>query len=182
MVSNKTFKKHMFFGQEGLEDLWKVYHATGMKKAHQDYSLHHVEKRVLKKEQIEAECFKNMLDHYHSIGYAHLSSYFLLYPKYSWTRPHHDDIGHHTQTCITLLEEKDLEGGETLVWDTHYDLPTPEDSYVVKTGSVHRKNEIVCTPTLEPGESLSYGDNVKHGVAQVRAGHRIVLVSWFRRK
>lgn len=179
---NKTFRKHNFLTAGEIQELWQIYHNSEVRYAHQDYSLHHVERRDVRKEHLTSAPLAKICQHYHNLNFAHLSSYFLKYSEYSWTRPHHDDLGFKTQTCITLLEEKDLEGGETLVWDTHYDLPTPEGHYVKRSGSSHRKNEIVCTPKLEPGQSLSYSDNVKHGVAQVRAGHRIVLVSWFRQK
>lgn len=179
---NKTFRKNNFFTGGDIQELWQIYHKSKVLHAHQDYSLHHVERRNVLKKDLKRDAFQPMLKHYSNLKYAHMSSYFLKYSKWSWCRPHHDDIGFKTQTCITLLEEKDLEGGETLVWDKHFDLPTPEGHYVKRSGSCHRKNEIVCTPTLETGESLCYGENIKHGVAQVREGHRIVLVTWFRRK
>lgn len=179
---NKNFAIRKILSDEDMPVLWEVYHDSLHEFAQQDYSLHHVWKAHINSKHFKASPFQALDDHYARIGYEPQAKYFLKYIEYSWTRPHHDNIGTPTKTAITLMEEKDLEGGETLVWDKHYDLPTPEGAYVKRTGSVHRKDEIICTPQLKPGESLLYDDNIRHGVAQVRAGHRIVLVTWYRRK
>ena len=180
MGLNKTFLVRKIVSDENFKSLREHYDNTPCEYAHQDYSLHHVEKTTLHSRNLIA--LKELDEYYDRLGYKHKSSYFLRYVQYSWTRPHHDNIGTPTKTAITLIEEKDLEGGETLVWDKHYDLPAPKGSYVKKTGSIHRKNEIPCTPRLQPGESLLYDDNIQHAVAQVRSGHRIVLVSWYSRE
>ena len=179
---NKNFAIKKILSDEDMKSLWEVYHDSVHEFAHQDYSLHHVWKAQVNSKHMKESPFRTLDAYYAKMGYNPFAKYFLKYVEWSWARPHHDNIGTPTKTAITLLEEQDLEGGETLVWDKHYDLPKPEGAYVKRGGSIHRQDEIVCTPRLQPGESLLYDDNIRHGVAQVRGGHRIVLVTWYRRK
>jgi len=175
-----NFYKKKLLSKEEFQSARDLYEQTPIRYAHQDYSLFGVEKRTVRIENKDNPALKAidsyMKDRY---GYKNETHYFLKYVPYSWTRVHTDNIGKVTKTVITLLEEKDLIGGETLVWDKHFDLPTPKGSYVTRTGSVHRKSEVPCTPKLIPSESLLYGSGTRHGVSLVEQGHRIVLVSWY---
>lgn len=177
----KNFYKRNILNEEQYQSVWDLYNSLPVRYAYQDYSLFNVEKRnVDSKSKVEngatVAIDKYMKDRYKFENQTH---YFLKYVPYSWTRIHTDNVRRVTKTVITLIEEKDLVGGETLVWDKHYDLPVPKDHYVQRTGSVHRKSEVPCTPKLNPGQSLVYDNATRHGVSQVEQGHRIVLVSWY---
>jgi len=181
MKYHKFYKRNILT-KEQLQSAWDLYHEIPIKYAHQDYSLFNVEKRNANSSQKKTNPALISIDKYMKdrYGYDNQSHYFLKYVPYSWTRVHTDNINTVTKTVITLLEESnDLIGGETLVWDKHYDLPTPKGSYVQRTGSVHRKQEVPCTPKLNSGESLVYDNGTRHGVSLVERGHRIVLVSWY---
>lgn len=177
----KNFYKRKILNKEQYQSCLDLYNSLPVRYAQQDYSLFYVEKlNVDSKSKVENSATvaidKYMKDRY---GYTNQTHYFLKYVPYSWTRVHTDNVNRVTKTVITLVEEKDLIGGETLVWDKHYDLPEIKGSYIQRTGSVHRKSEIPCTPKLQPGESLVYDNATRHGVSQVEQGHRIVLVSWY---
>jgi predicted 2-oxoglutarate/Fe(II)-dependent dioxygenase YbiX len=177
----KNFYKRKILNAEQLQSAWDLYNNLPVNYAQQDYSLFYVEKLNVDSKNKKENAATVSIDRYMKdrYGYTNQTHYFLKYVPYSWTRVHTDNVSRVTKTVITLIEEKDLIGGETLVWDKHYDLPAIEGSYIQRTGSVHRKSEIPCTPKLKPGESLIYDNATRHGVSQVEQGHRIVLVSWY---
>jgi hypothetical protein len=175
-----NFYKKRILSNARVKTAWDLYKETPMEFAHQDYSLFNVEKSIVRSNNYDNPAIVALNDYMlKNYGFRPQSHYFLKYIPYSWARVHTDNIHSVSKTIITLLEEKDLVGGDTLVWDKHYDLPCPKDAYVKRTGSVHRKSEMPCTPKLKPGQSLVYDSATRHGVTQVEEGHRIVLVSWY---
>lgn len=158
-----------------------LYKKTPSRHMYQDYSLFNVEKSNIRP-GYTAHCLK-ALDKYMKDRYGVIpdTHYFLKYPQWSWTRVHTDNIGTSTKTIITFLEQSvDLLGGETLIYDKHYDLPVPKGQIVQRSGSVHRMAEVPFTPKVKDGESLIYDSNTRHGVTMIQRGYRIVLVSWYK--
>ena len=71
-----------FYDETTLQDLWKLYHATEVQYAHQDHSLHHVERRNVHTREHPNPIFSKMVEHYANIGYHPSAMYFLKYSKY----------------------------------------------------------------------------------------------------
>lgn len=177
-----TFYEKKLLTEEDIQDCWKLYHELPERWCYQDHSLFNVDKRNLRSVHNKLPFLKKLNSYIESrYGLVHDSSYFLKYVKWSFTRVHVDNIGLPTKTIITFLEQsEDLEGGETIVYDKHFDLPVPPGHQVNRTGSIHRANEVPCTPKITDGNCLVYDSTTKHGVSMLTKGHRIVLVSWYK--
>ena len=148
---------------------------------HQDYALFDVEKsRPHTDQMLLCEGIQTLNFEMAEEGMKQHSHYFLKYVPYSFARVHQDNKRVVTKTIITFLETSDdLVGGDTLIYDRHYDLPTPNNSVVRQSGSSHRHDIVPVILPVKSGDSLIYNYNISHGVSQVLQGHRIVLVSWY---
>lgn len=93
-----------------------------------------------------------------SKGYFVLNAYYLQYGPGAWTQVHSDKPGI-ALTCVTLLDDKGLEGGETLFCTS---------------------NGMVEVMPLRVGESIFYTNDELHGVAKVKKGFRRVIICWLQ--
>lgn len=114
-----------------------------------------------------------------------IGSYFLKYRKGSFTRMHHDN--NTDLTIVTLLDEKDLVGGYSLVAETYEHRIRPAEQYCARNGGEkdhppYGQQIVLDVLPVKVGESLVYGPDLKHGVSKVYEGERLVLVSWFTDK
>lgn len=103
------------------------------------------------------------------------SSYFLRYVEGSWTRAHRDPTHEMDTTVVTMLVSEDLVGGESLVFEQTHRVQRFTDR------EIDTYDKPVVIPNFEEGESLMYTTEVKHAVAKVHSGHRVVHIVWLRR-
>ena len=176
-----NFKELRVINDSDLKQLKNLYRSIETEHCHEDYNLHFVEKKSVgngnQNHPIIKKINQYMIDNEGLGPHVH---YFLRYNPWSWTRMHQDNKGTVTKTLITFIETSDdLVGGDTIVYDRHYDLPPPEGHTVKRTRSIHKENVVPVVANHKAGASVLYSWNVSHGVSMVRRGHRIVLVSWF---
>jgi len=89
-----------------------------------------------------------------------LTHYFVKYFASSFSSLHRDSQTF-KNTLVTVLEQNNLKGGDTLS---------------VKMFKKEYPKPIVLRP--EVGDTVSYNPNELHGVSEVQEGSRLVLVSW----
>jgi len=156
---------------------------------HQDYNLFHCERRnVGRKEWEISSIFMNHLEFAKKTtkdpSVRLVTAYFVKYIEGGFARLHHDNGTF--RTIVTLVETKDLVGGETVFMDRYKRRPRPK-THLAKRHEREKDNppygkEIVPkVARINDGESVIYGPDVKHGVTEVESGHRIVLVTWYSR-
>ena len=176
-----TYKKEQLIEDGDLDELKSLLESGETRLAHQDYNLFNVEKTYIGVEHWKCRALQNI--HKAAPDMQVVGHYFVKYSEGSFCRLHTDNSEIITKTIITFISSENLVGGDTLVFDkyrqksrpvTHYakrvedQAPVGEDIIPV---SIHAKN----------GESLIYDPVVLHGVTQVHAGERIVLVSWYKK-
>ena len=164
------------------EDIDSMLHYVSTNKPtyyHQCYNLHDVDKWEggINKETIPA--LNRIEDLCPDLKiYSH---YFLKYGKDSFTKAHTDNDNIISKTIITLLESKNLIGGETIVFTTYVEKPRPHNAER-KGDAQYGKRIIPQVVSMFDGDSIIYDGKLTHMVSQVKQGHRIVLVSWFQNK
>lgn len=175
-----SFRIEKIFTDEEIAEIVLLFHATQAELAHQDYNLFDVDKRhPPKTSQIPV---LRTMDRF--IDLSPISHYFVMYQEESFTAIHTDHDGFVKMTAVTLLEEKDLVGGETLVFNRYQKKSRPSSKYAKRgkgRAPVGEAN-IPVIARLKVGETIIYDASVKHGVAQVESGQRLVLVSWYKEK
>lgn len=148
----------------------------------QMYNIFHLDRADIP--QHDTSGFTNALMKYskHDTG---VGSYFLRYKEGSFTRLHHDN--NTDLTIVTLLDDKDLVGGHSIVMAMYDARSRPADQTCARSEGEEKRppygREII--PDILPvkvGESLVYGPDLKHGVSKVYGGERLVLVSWYNNK
>lgn len=103
------------------------------------------------------EKYNNILEKLEDVsGHKATRHYMLNYIKGSFCRMHYDATEYNTY--VTLLEEKDLEGGEVLTGD---------------------EKRCIDVRHVDVGQTMIYDKGLQHGVAQVRKGNRKVFIVWF---
>ena len=186
---NPFYKKASIITARERHELLDTYNKLEGKYAFQDYNLFDVTKKHFEKGTVQDHSAIKTLERFANShegvngSYAH---YFLNYGRDAFTKAHSDDDAAIGLTIVTLLETTDnLIGGETTVL-----LPyTKEDKD--GTGYIKRQsNNPEVAPTgdriiprvvqMREGESIVYDRSLMHSVTQVEAGHRVVLVSWFK--
>lgn len=143
----------------------------------QYFNLFHVDRRVSSKNSVFQPINNFMLSNHSEFNLKPLDPYYILYESDSFTALHYDIKS--TLTCVTLLEDKDLVGGETLV-SSLYEPKDMEDAGM--EGNEHIVPDSYITPEIvqwQPGQTLIYSQNLPHAVCKVISGHRLVLVQWF---
>jgi hypothetical protein len=174
------YKVEKIFTEQQLEEVKSLYHTCKpwSRFAHQDYNLFDVEKRIVPHEHVDL--LNKVLENY--TGLEMYSHYFLKYEEGSFTRCHTDNVDDVSLTVVTLIDEENLIGGEALAFETYEKRSRPANKYA------KRKNEDApvgqeIIPVVIPcqvGDSIVYGKELRHGVAQVHSGSRLVLISWFK--
>ena len=177
MKSNYQVEK--FFTEEETDNLLSLFISLPENLAHQDYNLFDVDKRPIPFSQWSKEIEK--LNAYQS-ELEPQAHYFIKYPVNSFTRLHTDNNKVVKKTVVTILETKNLIGGETLLFNTYNKRSRPANKYA-KRGNKPApvgKDIIPVVVNINDGDSIIYDANTNHGVSQVIQGHRIVLISWFK--
>jgi len=174
-----AFKIEKIFDQDEIENLKSLFESCSENLAHQDYNLYDVDKRIIPNSATHPVLQK--LNQY--VDLTPMSHYFVKYDVEGFTSLHTDDDGVVKLTVVTLLDDVDLIGGETLVLDRYVKNARPAYKYA-KRGKMGEapigSSRIPVIARMKPGDSISYDNAVKHGVCQVEQGHRIVLVSWYK--
>jgi len=157
-------------------ELIKLYNSRQSNIAHQDYNLFNMDKRLIPSNYWnELDSFKKIRERANRSTYSH---YFLMYEEGSFTKFHTDNDDEIGLTIVTLLDEVDLVGGETIVQLPFKEPKKKEGSYVKGT-QTEGQRVIPKVVEVEKGQSMIYDRSLMHGVAQVVKGKRLVLVSWF---
>jgi len=174
-----AFKIERIFTNDDIYHLRHLFHSCEESLAHQDYNLYDVDKRIIPNSATHPLLQK--LNEYMDL--TPMSHYFVKYTPEAFTSLHTDDDGVVKLTVVTLLEDMDLVGGETLVLDRYVKSARPKHKYA-KRGKMGEAPigtsliPIIARMTL--GDSIIYDNAIKHGVCQVERGYRTVLVSWYR--
>lgn len=173
--------KEQILSKEELKEAMAVYESLPMNYYHQQYNLFDVERR-----DVPAPIhfgFFEKLQHYSKMKY-NKGAYFLRYVPGSFTRMHTDNNS--DLTVVTLLQTENLKGGYSLVTGEYKRKERPSDrlasrhAYEENTPP-YGKEIVMDVIDIEDGESLVYGPELNHGVSKVYEGHRIVLITWFKK-
>ena len=174
-----NYQVERIFSEQEIANLLSLFYSLPENLAHQDYNLFDVDKRPIPFSQWSDEIVKLNT---HQKEFTPFSHYFIKYPENSFTRLHTDNNKVVKRTVVTLLETKNLMGGETLVFNTYDKRSRPANKYA-KRGNKPApvgKDIIPVVVNMNDGDSIIYDANVSHGVSQVMQGYRIVLISWFK--
>lgn len=178
-TSNKIFVEKII-DDDDVEQLIKLYRNLKSENAHQDYNLFD-----LKKAYVPSKSWKiSPIDKLYKFSEKKYitACYFLEYNKGSFTRTHSDNGSN--ITIVTMLDTKDLVGGESLILSSYDKKPRPRTSYAKRNRREsekppYGKNIIPKIVKCKDGESLIYGKELNHGVCQVESGSRLVFITWF---
>lgn len=171
------YKVENLLDENDIQELIKLYNSLPSSLAHQDYNLFNVDKRPIGSlERGKVKAFEK-LDSYAKL--KRHGCYFVMYEGNSFTKVHTDNDDAIGLTTVTLLDEVNLIGGETLVMLSYQDEGRPENKY--------RKGDMVnakCIPHIvdcKVGQTMVYGPSLLHGVCQLKQGKRLVLVQWYNK-
>ena len=103
-----------------------------------------------------------------------------MYEEGAFTKMHTDNDDEIGLTIVTLLDEVDLVGGETIVHLPYQKKQKRDDQYI-KGDMMDGQRAVPKIVQVEKGQSMVYDRSLLHGVCQVEKGKRLVLVSWFTR-
>jgi len=139
----------------------------------------------LDRAEVDTDCGAGFVDtlQKYSKHDTNIGLYFLKYIEGSFTRMHHDNNS--DLTIVTLIDDKELVGGHSLVAETYEQRDRPADQYCARNNGeeTHPPYGQEIVPDVLPvsvGESLVYGPDLKHGVSKVYEGERLVLVAWYK--
>ena len=166
------------YTSQDIQDCIDIYHTLPANPMIQSYNLFHVDRRTSSHNPAYHSLNNFISSNYPELSLKPAEPYYVMYEAESFTSMHYDIKS--TITCVTLLEDKDLVGGETIV----HSFYEPKD--MVNAGM--EGNDLIDpisdnnTPEIvkwQPGQTLIYGPNLPHGVGKVISGHRLVLVQWY---
>lgn len=183
------------FNYNEIRLIKKVYYESKEIDTHQFYNLFNVKSvgvRDLNNENpslcTKLEPVLNTLDDFiiRSSPYRliRFSSYFLNYESESFARVHHD---HESDlTVVTIVETKELVGGESLVFLPYLRKPRSSAKLCRRNEKESKSppyNQDIIPKILQvsDGESILYGKKLAHGVSQVESGNRLVFINWYKR-
>ena len=169
------YKVENIISNDERAELIHLYNSLPSRVAHQDYNLFNMDKRLFPSNKWNAGPFKQILKRADRKIYSH---YFLMYEQGSFTKFHTDNDDEVGLTIVTLLDEVNLVGGQTLVQLPFKEQMQKQGSYVKGT-QLEGQRVIPKVVQVEKGQSMIYDRSLMHGVAQVVEGKRLVLVSWF---
>lgn len=184
LVSTSGYIKERILSEKELQEAKDYAECSDWIDVFQMYNIFHLKRSDIGYDKGKGLGFANTLLKY-SRKDACIGFYFLKYIKGSFTRMHHDDKS--TMTIVTLLDDKDLVGGQSIVSARYEERARPVKE-ICSRHKGERENppygeEIVPDVIpIRPGESLVYGPDLKHGVSKVYRGERLVLVAWFKDK
>ena len=170
-----NYEVKRIISNEDRAELIALYNSIPSTKAHQDYNLFTVGKRPIGPSTRNLKAFDKLDDFAKRPPY---SQYFVMYEEGSFTKFHTDDDDNIGLTIVTLLDEVDLVGGETLALVEYNETPRSSNTY--RKGDIQNHSRVI--PKIvrsEVGDSMIYDHKLTHGVAQVEKGKRLVLVQWY---
>ena len=153
-----------------------MYNSLKPRPANQDYNLFDVDKRLISGDMFAKGPFLKLKEYAGLEVYSH---YFVMYEEDSFTKMHTDNDDEVGLTIVTLLDDVELVGGETIVMLPYNKKDVPTHKY--QKGDIQDGQR--CIPRIvqvEKGQSMIYDRSLLHGVTQVETGKRLVLVSWFK--
>ena len=157
-----------------LKDLYDTLPANPMVQSH---NLFHVDKRSCGADYHPVTSkVKDFIQSSHNTKLKAVNPYFVMYESEAFTQLHTDF--NTTMTCVTLVSDNDLVGGETIVME-HYE---PKDMPNAGIAGEDRIIPNMSTPrivNLKPGDTLIYGPSLPHAVAKVISCNTSVLLQWF---
>tara|TARA_B110000208_G_scaffold46442_1_gene61624 strand:- start:2130 stop:2681 length:552 start_codon:yes stop_codon:yes gene_type:complete len=177
MTTHNAFKVERIINSSEVNTLKGNFSKLTPRLAHQDYNLFDVDKRLI---DDYSHPILRKIDKY--VNLKPMSHYFVKYGEEGFTSLHTDDDGVVKLTVVTLIEDTDLVGGETLVIDRYMKSSRPSNKYAKRGKMVNApigQSKIPVIAKMEVGESVIYDNKVTHGVCQVEKGSRLVLVSWY---
>lgn len=180
-----NWDKRFILDSEDLTEARNLYdeHSREVREFHQYFNLFDVKRIDVHGKWNEWNCVNKVSD---SLGVKQMigTPYFLLYEPGSFTRMHRD---HETgTTVVTLIDSSDdLIGGDTLIMDTYGSRPRARHKEQKRSGPEddqppYGRPIIPRVVPMDRGDTLVYGPNLKHGVAQVDQGTRLVLITWWK--
>ena len=111
-----------------------------------------------------------------------IAQYFLDYTENGFTKFHTDDDERVGLTMVTILDQQDLSGGETLLMREYELKERPAHKYAKRSEKQGPYGQRIIPEVvpMEVGDTIIYNRNLMHGVGKVREGIRTVLVTWYR--
>jgi len=177
-----SYKVENILTPNQISELVSLYNSLPSNPAHQDYNLFDVDKRQPRSEDREGVNAFSALDHFAGKELKSYSHYFLEYGSDAFTKFHTDAHTYVYQTMITVLDDRELVGGESLVMLPYEKRQRPANKYAKRgEGNEAPLGETIIPKVvgLNKGQTLIYDKDLMHGVAQVESGTRLVLVSWY---
>ena len=174
--TDMDYKVENIIDENDRVNLISLYKSLKQRKAYQDYNLFQLDKRLIGSEHFEAGPFQKLRKYADKQVYSH---YFLMYEEGAFTKMHTDNDDEVGLTIVTLLDDVELVGGETIVMLPYNKKDVPTHKY--QKGDIQDGQR--CIPKIvqvEKGQSMVYDRSLLHGVTQVETGKRLVLVSWFK--
>lgn len=176
------YVKDNILSEKLLQQAKEYYQSKTWYETWQYFNLFHMQRIDIPTQDYDLEFLKEL--HNYSRKSHNIGCYFLKYIPGSFTRIHSD---HESEmTIVTLLESKDLVGGECIITGeynppgerpSHYACGRREDEM---KNPPYGKGIVPDIVNLNNGESMVYGPDLKHGVTKVYEGERIVLIAWFK--
>ena len=148
----------------------------------ENYNLFDVDKRQLSHQQMANVNAFDRLNGFAGDEFKSYSHYFLEYGPDSFTKFHTDATTYVHQTMITVLDDRELVGGESLVMLPYDKRARPSNKYAKRgEGNEAPLGQVIIPKVvkLNRGQTLIYDKDLMHGVGQVQSGRRLVLVSWY---
>ena len=190
-TSKPDFEMKQILTLDDCRELLKYRLTCETLEAHQDYNLFDVSKSQLHDEHLGeyTKTEPGAMRALHKLqaeatrrGLGHMwAKYFLYYGEDGFTRHHTDDDDKVGLTMVTLIDEEDLEGGETVLLKPYLAKARPGHKYAKRDGKdpPYGKRIVPEVVPMEVCDSIIYDRYLMHGVAKVRKGYRLVLVNWF---
>jgi hypothetical protein len=191
-IMNPEFEIKQLLTIEDCVELIKYRVTCETLEAHQDYNLFDVSKTIIHNEHLgeytKAEpkalaAINKLQAEATRRGVGRMwTKYFLYYGEDGFTRHHTDDDANVGLTMVTLIDQKNLEGGETVLLKPYLAKARPEYKYAKRDDDKQGPYGQRIVPEVVPMEvcdTIIYDRYLMHGVAKVRKGYRLVLVNWF---
>jgi len=174
----KRFEVVQILSNNQIKDILEIYNRTEGNWAHQDYNLFDVETKHLHKDSADYEYISKALES-RSGRRKPRAHYFVKYEKDSFASLHFDSNS--KITMVTLLEEKDLKGGHTIVFEKYTKTSRPAERYAKRPAGKHPLNKDIIPVVVDSkvGDTMIYDEKLSHCVSHISNGSRLVLVSWF---
>ena len=176
-----SYKVENLLTPNQVSDLVELYNSLKTNPAHQDYNLFDVDKRQIHSTHRRPNAL-DAIDNFAGNELKSYSHYFLEYGPESFTKFHTDAHTYVHQTMITVLDDRELVGGESLVMLPYEKRQRPANKYAKRgDGNEAPLGQVIIPKVvkLNKGQTLIYDKELMHGVAQVESGRRLVLVSWY---